>query len=136
MKVYIASSWRNQLAVELLTMELRRRGHEVVSFVEQALADELVFDDPDWILSEEGWRKFEFDIEGATKSDLVIYIGPSGKDAWAEVGAAYQAGACIVGFYAKGEGRGLMQRMIPAGDWYHTAESLLRRIDQIADVID
>ncbi len=34
MKIYIASSWRNQHAVEMLTSMLRVRGHEVLSFVE------------------------------------------------------------------------------------------------------
>jgi hypothetical protein len=34
MKIYIASSWKNQHAVEMLTALLRDRGHEVLSFVE------------------------------------------------------------------------------------------------------
>lgn len=34
MKVYIASSWKNQHAVEMLTEKLRERGCEVLSFVE------------------------------------------------------------------------------------------------------
>ena len=130
MRIYIASSWKNQLAIELLTMELRRRGHEVISFVEQALADELVFDDPNWIWTEQGESKFQFDLDGATKSDLVIYVAPSGTDAWAEVGAAYGSGVPIIGFYAKGEGQGLMQRMMFS--WLHNAADLLSAVDGFA----
>ncbi len=126
MRIYIASSWKNQLAVELLAMELRRRGHEVVSFVEQSFEDELIFDDPEWIWSEQGEKKFQFDLDGATKSNLVIYIAPSGKDAWAEVGAAYASGVPIIGFYAKGEGKGLMQRMMKS--WHHNLTALLHEV--------
>jgi len=138
MKIYIASSWRNQLAVELLTMELRRRGHDVKSFVEQALDDELVFDDQNWIWSEQGADKFAFDTDGVILSHLVIYIGPGGKDAMAEVGAAWANAQVsglpqIIGFYAKGEGIGLMQRMM--GSWHHSAASLLTRVDELVDEI-
>lgn len=40
MKIYIASSWKNQHAVEMLTDRLREIGHEVISFVEKAVCDE------------------------------------------------------------------------------------------------
>ena len=136
MRIYIASSWKNQLAVELLTAELRRRQHEVISFVEQALTstEELVFDNPDWIWSDEGKAKFQFDLDGATKSDLVIYIAPSGKDAWAEVGAAYASGVRVIGFYAKGEGSGLAQRMM--AHWYTDIKSLLHDVATQQEDID
>jgi hypothetical protein len=85
----------------MLTEMLRARGHEVISFVEKAVSDEgranLKFDVDAWIESSEGGRKFHYDLRGAVDSDLVIYIGPSGTDAWAEVGAAYASGNPIVG---------------------------------------
>ena len=34
MKIYIASSWKNQHAVEMMTDMLRDKGHSVLSFVE------------------------------------------------------------------------------------------------------
>ena len=37
MKIYIASSWKNQHAVEMLTDILRYKGHDVVSFVEKPI---------------------------------------------------------------------------------------------------
>ena len=39
-RIYIASSWKNQHAVEMLTDLLRKAGHEVVSFVDKAVAAE------------------------------------------------------------------------------------------------
>lgn len=127
MKIYIASSWKNQHAVELLTAELRRRGHEVKSFVEEGVRTEGrelkgKFDIDEWIASEDGHRKFIYDTEGATKADLVIYISPSGIDAWAEVGAAWAKGRPIVGLYAKGEKAGLVRRMVT---WTNSVDELL-----------
>lgn len=118
MKIYIASSWKNQHAVELLTRMLRDRGQEVKSFVEHEGKNgdfaRLSFDH--WVDSEDGRDCFEYDTSGATDSELVIYIGPSGCDAWAEVGAAWARGVPIVGLWAKGENVGLMRRMI--GKWF------------------
>ena len=128
--IYIASSWRNQHAVEMITTMLEERGHEVVSFVRKAVNAEgrenLRFDVDKWIASEEGRKKFEFDTNGATTSDLVIYIGPAGTDAWAEVGAAWASGKVILGLWAKGEPAGLMRRMVT---WYSNFQSILADID-------
>lgn len=126
MKIYIAASWKHQHAVEMLTERLRRVGHEVVSFVEEAVETEnykdLKFDLDTWIASEDGEKKFWYDINGAMKSQLVIYIGPSGTDAWAEIGAAFASGTTILGLHAKGEPSGLMRRMIT---WYHSVDDIL-----------
>lgn len=137
MKVYIASSWKNQHAVELITEQLRSRGHEVLSFVEnnhgeQAghLATEngkpLAFDE--WCMSELGQKSFEYDTGGAMNSDLVIYVGPSGCDAWAEVGAAYASYVPIIGLVSKGEQVGLMRRMAL---WVNNVRELFERVDVI-----
>lgn len=125
MKIYIASSWKNQHAVEMLTRMLRDRGQEVKSFVEQEGGAghfaKLSFDQ--WVDSSDGRECFEYDTSGATDSDLVIYLGPSGIDAWAEVGAAWSRGVNIVGLWAKGEQVGLMRRMI--GTWFKNYNDLL-----------
>jgi hypothetical protein len=126
MKIYIASSWKNQHAVEMLIDKLRENGHEVLSFVEKAISDEgrknIEFDVENWIDSKDGLDKFKYDTEGATKSDLVIYIGPSGTDAWAEVGAAWGAGLPVLGLYSKGESAGLMRHMVV---WFYDYRELL-----------
>lgn len=130
MDIYIASSWKNQHAVEMLTDLLRKGGHQVHSFVERAVADEgrtnIKFDFEQWINSEDGEEKFVYDTDGATKSDMVIYIGPSGTDAWAEVGAAWATGRPILGLYAKGEPSGLMRKMV---QWFTDYRELLREVN-------
>lgn len=131
MKIYIASSWKNQHAVEMLTILLREKGHTVESFVEKAVNDEgrsgMKFDFEEWINSEDGQRKFKYDTASAMYSDMVIYIGPSGTDAWAEVGAAYAKNVLIFGLWAKGESAGLMRLMMD--HWFLDHKELLDRID-------
>lgn len=126
MKIYIASSWKNQHAVEMLTALLESKNHTVISFVRAAVNAEgragLRFDVEKWIASEDGLNKFLYDTEGATQSDLVIYVGPSGTDAWAEVGAAWGSGVPIYGLWSKGEQAGLMRRMV---SWFDNYVSLL-----------
>ncbi len=129
MKIYIASSWRNQHAVEMMTALLMQNGHTVVSFVERAIEEEgrsgLRFDIEEWINSGAGADKFEYDLAGATTSDIVVYIGPAGTDAWAEVGAAYARGIPILGLWAKSESAGLMRRMV---EWYLSYRDILAAI--------
>lgn len=136
MKIYIASSWKNQHAVEMLTKLLRDRGHQVVSFVENNYGEghnhvTKKFDFETWVNSPDADQSFKFDTDGATKSDLVIYLSPSGKDAAAEVGAAWASGTIILGLYAKGEDFGLMRKMITF--WYDRYEDLLVQVDELHD---
>ncbi len=134
MKVYIASSWKNQHAVEMLTEKLRAMSVEVLSFVENNHGEndqgekKLPFDE--WVLSESGRKSFVYDTSGATKSDLVIYISPSGTDAWAEVGAAWAAGVTIFGLWSKGEQCGLMRRMV---SWRDNFKDLLTDVEKFRD---
>lgn len=134
MEIYIASSWKNQHAVELLTVELRRRGHTVYSFVEKAVESEgrdcLEFDVEGWIASKAGEEKFHYDTFWAQHADLVVYIGPSGTDAWAEVGAAWARGVRVLGLWAKGEPAGLMRRMV---EWQESVHELLALVDGIKE---
>ncbi|GEM_PF-5218004 len=67
-----------------------------------------------------------YDTKGATSSDIVIYIGPSSCDAWAEVGAAWYADVPVFGLWAKNEQIGLMRRMVSA--WFSSYEALLDTI--------
>jgi hypothetical protein len=139
MKIYIASSWKNQHAVEMLTALLRQRGCEVLSFVEnnhgelmghKAAEDGKPMSLDEWCMSDRGRKSFEYDTRGATESDLVIYIGPSGCDAWAEVGAAWSRGVPIIGLHSKGEQVGLMRRMV---NWFNNYRDLLAEIDAVLE---
>ena len=138
MTIYIASSWKHEHCVRMLTALLRRRGYEVNSFVEHnygerkaikdGLPEGMTFDK--WVLSDRGKDAFRYDTQGATTADLVIYIGPSGTDAWAEVGVAWAEKVPVVGLYAKGEQSGLMRRMMVK--WYNNHNELLNEIMDLA----
>ena len=130
MKIYIASSWKNKHTVEMLTTLLRGRNHEVLSFVEnEGLENVKRFEE--WVNTPDADQCFEFDTNGATKSDLVIYISPSGKDAAAEVGAAWASGITILGLFAKGEDFGLMRKMI--SQWFDSYTYMLQIIDRFKE---
>lgn len=138
MKIYIAASWKHQHAVEMLTALLREKGHEIMSFVEnnhgeqkahEATKDGKPIPFDEWCWSERGTKSFVFDTKNAMESDLVVYIGPSGKDAAAEIGMAYGRGVPIHGLYAKGEDFGLMRRLI---QWHDTYRDLLDAVEGVA----
>jgi len=124
MKIYIASSWRNQHGVEMLTTILRESGHEVFSWIENCDKEShKKFNFEEWINTYEADECFLFDINGATTSDLVIYYGTSGKDACVEIGAAYASGIPIIGLVSKGEDLGLMRKCMNM--WVPTITELL-----------
>ena len=132
MKIYIASSWKNQHAVEMLTWFLRRNGHEVASFVEnnygecQEAIKPTTFEE--WLTTKGAQQSFDYDTTGATQSDAVVYLGPSGTDAWAEVGAAWASNVPVIGLWAKGEPSGLMRKMV---SW---VPNFGRLIDYLAEI--
>lgn len=133
MRIYIASSWKNQHVVEMLTALLRENGHEVISWIENNLEEwskvkQIGFDE--WVNSENGKMAFVFDTRGATTCDLLIYYAPSGKDACAELGAAWGAKVPIIGLWAKGEDLGLMRRMMQA--WYFNYTDLMLAVHEFS----
>lgn len=136
MKIYIASSWKNQHSVEMLTSLLREKGHEVLSFIENnygeghSAAKPMNFEL--WVQTEAAQKSFDYDTSGAMYSDIVIYIAPSGKDAAAELGMAYAKGKKILGLYAKGEDFGLMRKMIT---WYERYPELLEAVETLNNTI-
>lgn len=143
MKIYIASSWKNQHAVEMLTDLLRERGHVVLSFIENnhgenpnsslnELIKEKLANFDEWCKSTDGQRSFDYDTNGAMTSDLVIYISPSGKDAAAEIGMAFGCGVPVVGLFAKGEDFGLMRKIMLA--WFHRYTELLDFVKQMGEL--
>lgn len=139
LKVYIASSWKNQHGVAMLTYLLRQRNAVVISWIENNYGEKSIHPTKrlpfeDWMKTQSARESFEFDTDGATKCDIFIYYAPSGKDACAELGAAF--GACvpmIIGLYSPGEDLGLMRKM--CGQWFETHEQLLNYLDAINLII-
>ena len=130
MKIYIAASWKNQHAVEMLTGYLRDSGNEVLSFIENNHLEGHGAEKPipfhEWLETEQADQSFQYDTESIRKSDLVIYISPSGADAWAEVGLAHGLEKDIYGLCAKGEQIGLMRKMVDY--WFDDYRTLLKAV--------
>jgi len=127
MKIYIASSWKNEHGVQQLTESLRKQGHEVISWIENNYGENhnhvtKKMDFETWVNSPESDQSFKFDTEGAGTCHLLIYYGPAGKDACFEAGIAYGKGIPIIGLHAKGEDLGLMRKAI---SWVRTVKDLL-----------
>lgn len=138
MKIYIASSWKNQHGVEMLTALLRAKGHTVISWVENNYGEThnhvtKKFSFEEWVNSDEANQSFQFDMEGATGCHLLIYYGPAGKDACVEMGAAFAIGIPIIGLYAKGEDLGLMRKCVT---WYDRYTDLLNAVDILSPQIE
>jgi hypothetical protein len=134
MRIYIAASWKHQHAVEMLTERLEEGGHEVLSWLRQGRPEEAFLSQREltgFIRSPEGRRIFDFCAASATGADLLIYLGPSGCDAWAEVGAAYGARVPVFGLLAKAEEVGLMRHMI--GRWFGSVGALLKEVDEFRE---
>lgn len=135
MKIYIISSWRNLHTVEILTNLLRQKEHEVLSFIEKnySLGDgyEKTPDFETWLTTRDAEEVFKYDVKAATKSDLVIYIGPSGMDTGVELGMAYTSGIPIIGLKAKGEQLGLMRKVITYWiEYYETIFNLIEMLEE------
>lgn len=137
MKIYIAASFKHQHAVEMLTERLEEMGITVLSWLREGRPEEAFLSKlelENFIRSAEGERVFNFCANSATKADLLIYLGPSGCDAWAEVGAAYGAGVPILGLLAKSEEVGLMRHMIES--WSSSVSELLARVTDFQTKLD
>lgn len=144
MKVYIASSWRNAHGVELLTKELRSIGCEVLSWIENNYGEThnhvtKQMDFETWVASPDSDLSFIFDTRGATECELFIYYAPAGMDACAELGAAWFAGRSnpftkrknIWGLWAKGEGLGLMRKMVHR--WFDRPDILIANVKSLME---
>ncbi len=132
MQIYIAASWKHQHAVEMLTEILESKGHSIFSWLRQGRPEEAFLSQREltnFIRSADGKKIFEFCANSATGADLVIYLGPSGCDAWAEVGAAYGRGIPILGLLAKSEEVGLMRHMVR--EWHTSVGSLVAGIEKL-----
>ncbi|MDR1359720.1 MAG: nucleoside 2-deoxyribosyltransferase [Deltaproteobacteria bacterium] len=133
MRIYIAASWKHQHAVEMLTERLEQAGHEILSWLREGRPEEAFLSQRElahFINSAAGRSVFQFCASSAIGADLLIYLGPSGCDAWAEVGAAYGRGIPILGLLAKSEEVGLMRHMLSS--WHQSVGELLESVRQMA----
>ncbi|SRR5579862_4306589 len=135
MTIYIASSWKNSHGVQMLTELLRKENHKVISWIENNFNENhnhitKKMDFETWVNSDDSWKSFDFDTNGASKCDLFIYYSPAGKDACVELGIAWAKKIPIVGLFAKGENLGLMRKTVLR--WYDRVQDLLFDLKDIS----
>jgi hypothetical protein len=136
MRIYIASSWKNQHGVEMLTALLRENGHHVISWIENSYEEELYvgYDNMrKWIHSENGIKAFDFDTSGAINCDLLIFYTYAGNDAHAELALAWQNGTPIIGLYQKGYEEGLMSKMVNV--WCYRYTEVLTHVKEYSQTL-
>jgi len=115
MRLYIASSWRNESRVLALAQLLRSKGHEVDCFCDTStgryvfsavkeLPDGGRLTAPEFLFQPEAQHAYYEDKKWLDWCDGVVLILPSGKSAHLEGG------------YAKGQGKGLWI-LAPEGGW-------------------
>ena len=115
-EVYIASSWRHAATVTNLTQKLRDMGLTVHSWLENSGNEDPTLKDFDlesWLLTQDSERCFQFDLDGLRRVNLMIYVGPSGIDAWAEVGFVAGRGDCLIwALWGANEEVGIMRKLL------------------------
>jgi hypothetical protein len=132
MKLYIASSFKNLHAVHMLRDHLRGRGHEVFDW--SALAPPLPAGMPlntrrALLDSDERGEIFNFCCQACCRADAVIYLGPAGQDAAAEVGIAFAGGVKVLGLAGPLEAPGLiLSRCVSL--WFANAGDLLDHLSE------
>jgi len=115
-EVYFASSWKHADTVKKLTDQLRFYGFNVYSWLENSGTEDPnkeAFSLEEWLQTQDSVRCFQYDLESIKRVQLLIYIGASGIDAWAEVGFAAGRGNCeIWALWGCNEKVGIMRKLI------------------------
>ncbi len=130
MKIYIASSFKNLHGVHLLRDKLQAMGHQVMDWSALAppLPDGMPMEKRRVLLdSDERGEIFTFCANACARADVVVYLGPAGQDAAAEVGIAYASGVPVLGLAGPLEAAGLiLSRCV--GKWFNQVDPLLAEL--------
>ena len=136
-KVYLATSWRNESAVLLMAKTFREQGIEVYCFAELGqgqhvfmwpdVVDPEVDDGITALANEHSVKAYDVDLKHLDWADAVVLINPCGRDAHLEAG------------YKKGQGG----MLFVLGDWpkgeysnmYRLVDALFRW-EQIGELVD
>jgi hypothetical protein len=132
--IYIASSFRSLHAVQLLRDALADRCHKVRDWTQFAppLPEGLTPEARRMMMDADARGEiFNFCAEACAQADLVIYLGPAGQDAAAEVGMAYVSGVPVFGLAGPLEQPGLiLTRAVTR--WVSNAQELLDAVEEWA----
>lgn len=135
LSIYIASSFRNLHAVDMLMHRLRESGHLVLDWTKLSapLPSGLQPAERRALLdSDARGRIFDFCAQACAGADLVIYLGPSGQDAACEAGMAFNAGVLVYGLPGPLEAPGLiLSRAVSR--WFEDVDELLAAVEVFAE---
>ena len=131
MKIYIASSYRNLHAVQLLRDALTAEGHTILDWTVFVPPLSTYFQSERKAALDDPGRNevFDFCTEACGRADAVLYIGPAGQDSACEVGIAYAAGVPVFGIAGPLEEPGLILRKC-VRCWFQTAGDFLDYFDK------
>ena len=116
MKVYVASSWRNEVYPQVLAV-LRQAGYEVYDFRRQGGADW----NPEEMAATELFNFLEHpqvqsifhnDMEALRESDAVVCVLPCGRSAHLELGYGIGAGKRTVLLWHDGDAPDIMHKAV------------------------
>jgi hypothetical protein len=132
MKLYIAASFKNLHAVHLLRDYLRERGHILLDWSSLAppLPESMLPETRRALLdSDERGDIFDFCHKACRQAEAVIYLGPAGQDAAAEVGIAFASGVPVLGLAGPLEAPGLILNRC-VSRWFAQVGELLAYLEQ------
>lgn len=138
MKIYIASSWKNEFLVKVLSDLLRDWGHEADCFADESTGRYAFhvsevgpfgeIDAIDFLEDERAQRAFAEDKKWLDWCECVVLVLPAGKSSHLEAG------------YAKGQGKHLfILGEFPNGEFdvmYGFADGLFRKPDQLRTALE
>jgi nucleoside 2-deoxyribosyltransferase len=118
MKVYVASSWNNEVYPEVVEA-LRQAGHDVYDFRHQGGSDsnptEMPSDQLLDFLDEPKVRSiFKNDMDALVDSDAVVCVLPCGRSAHLELGYGIGAGKRTVLLWHDGDAPDIMHKAVDA----------------------
>ncbi len=118
MRVYVASSWRNNVYPEVLEV-LRQAGHEVYDFRHQGGSDwnpaEITSDELFSYLDHPKVKSiFKKDMDALEESDAVVCVLPCGRSAHLELGYGIGAGKRTVLLWHDGDAPDIMHKAVDA----------------------
>jgi hypothetical protein len=134
MKIYLASSWKNEILVQKWANTLRDLGHEVDAFIDSFggryvfhfswVGDSKLFDCINFLEDERSIKAFYEDKKWLDWCECCLLILPAGKSAHLEAG------------YAKGRNKKLIiwQDMFPKGEFdvmYKFADLITDNVNEI-----
>ena len=134
--IYIASSARNFHYVQLLSGIFEHHCHKVLDWT--LLAPPIASHTPlearkRALDSDERGDIFNFCKSACGSADLVIYLGPAGQDAAAEIGLAHASGIPILGLASPLEAPGLiLARCVTK--WCESVDELVQEVEKYSQL--